>query len=323
MSPQIIFGTAVFGMDGTAFQDAESVKNLLSTLQENGISRIDTAARYPPLLSGRSEELLGEAKELSSSFVIDTKVYVDTSKGGSGSLTPEAIRGSTAASLGRLQRPEGVNVLYVHAADPTTPLEAQIKGFAEQMEKKHCNAWGVSNVPPAMLEEILQICEQQSLPKPRYYQGTYNVISRGAETKLFPLLRAHGMKFVAFWVLANGFLTGNLLDGPVAGTRFGDDNPLGKQFQEKYGNVGVLEATRKFDRDTRSIGLSPLEVAIRWIYHHSALTDDEDAILLGASRISQVIENLALIKKGPLPDSVLPLVEEIWEAVKETRGDII
>ncbi|KAI1287516.1 putative oxidoreductase [Xylaria venustula] len=322
MAPQIVFGTAGFGMDKTAFQDAQSVKTLLSTLKDLGISRIDTGARYPPLNPGRSEELLGEARDISRDFTIDTKVFTDTKTDGSGDLTPEAISKSANSSLQRLQRPEGVNVLYVHRADPTTPLRDQIQGFTEQISKGICKTWGVSNVQPSVLEEILHLCEENGWPKPSWYQGTYNVISRGMETKLWPILEKHNIKFVAFWALASGFLTGNLVNGRHAGTRLGDDNPLGKPFQKMYGSADVMEATKRFDIETRAQGLSPLEVAVRWIFHHSKLTDD-DAVLLGASKVEQLVENVAFIRKGPLPEAAVLLANDLWEAVKSTRSEII
>lgn len=96
----------------TAFQDAASVKALLQELRRLGISRLDTAARYPPLNPGRSEQLLGEAVELSRDFVIDTKVYTNTQTDGSGDLTTAAIAKSVDASLQRLQRPEGVSAAH-------------------------------------------------------------------------------------------------------------------------------------------------------------------------------------------------------------------
>jgi len=106
MSPQLIFGTATFGMDMTAFQDTSSVHALLSNLSKIGIHRLDTGARYPPMKPGRAEELIGETKELSGKFVVDTKVYTDAQKDGSGDLTGEAIERSMKASLGRLERDE-------------------------------------------------------------------------------------------------------------------------------------------------------------------------------------------------------------------------
>ena len=109
MAPQLIFGTASFGMDMTEFQDAESVQELLGTLKELGISRLDSAARYPPMNPGRSEELIGEAQKLSSGFQIDTKVYTDTQTDGSGDLSVEAVEKSVGDSLKRLHKSGGVS----------------------------------------------------------------------------------------------------------------------------------------------------------------------------------------------------------------------
>lgn len=142
MPPQLIFGTAGFGMDQTEFQSVESIKSLLNTLQDLGIRRLDSGARYPPLNPGQSEALIGEARELSRDFLVDTKVYTDTRTDGSGDLTRDAVRKSVAGSLERLKRPEGmgVNVLHVHRADPATPLEEQIRAFDEQIKLGHCKA---------------------------------------------------------------------------------------------------------------------------------------------------------------------------------------
>ncbi|KAL1979198.1 hypothetical protein VTN96DRAFT_6520 [Rasamsonia emersonii] len=289
MTPHLIFGTASFGMDLTDFQDPESVKNLLQTLQELGIRRLDSGARYPPLNPGRAEQLIGETKELSGSFVVDTKIYTNTQNDGSGDLRPEAIDKSVNASLQRLKRPEG---------------------------------WGVSNMSPEMLEKMLHLCEQHGWQKPSCYQGDYNLVTRGMETKLLPILRAHGMSFNAFRPLAAGFLTGKLVNNQHANTRFGDDHPLGKAAQKLFGAEDLHSAMKKFDADVKATGLTPMEVAIRWIAHHSALKD-EDGIVIGASKAEQIRETVTMIRKGPLPAEVLEMTEELWNAVKKTRGGII
>ena len=108
MAPQLIFGTATFGMDMTEFQDPSSVQSLLGNLHELGIRRLDFGARYPPLKPGRAEELIGETMAISGEFTIDTKVYTDTTMDGSGDLTGEAIERSILTSLQRMKRPDGV-----------------------------------------------------------------------------------------------------------------------------------------------------------------------------------------------------------------------
>ena len=109
MSPQIIFGIASFGTDRTEFQEASDVLLFLPTLRDLHINRLDIGARYPPLNPGRAEKLIGESEELSSGFLVDTKVYTDTKTDASGDLTSEAIETSLSNSLSRLRRTsEGV-----------------------------------------------------------------------------------------------------------------------------------------------------------------------------------------------------------------------
>lgn len=113
MSPQLIFGTASFGMDMTEFQDPQSVENLLKNLKELGVHRLDSGARYPPMNPGRAEELIGETNEFSQRFTVDTKVYTDTQTDGSGDLTSEGIEKSLQESLQRLRRSDGVGPTLV------------------------------------------------------------------------------------------------------------------------------------------------------------------------------------------------------------------
>ncbi|OAK96955.1 putative oxidoreductase [Phaeosphaeriaceae sp. SRC1lsM3a] len=322
MPPQLIFGTASFGMDMTDFQDKEAVNTLLKTIRDLDIARLDTGARYPPLNPGLSETLIGTTRASSEAFLVDTKVFTDTRTDGSGDLKREAIEKSVVGSLERLQRPEGVNVLYAHRADPATPLEEQIQGFNEQIAQGRCKNWGVSNTPPDVLEKIVQLCDKHGWRKPRCYQGDYNIITRAMEDKLLPTLRAHGISYMAFRPFAAGFLTGSFLNNQYAGTRFDEKNPLGPAIQKMFGAEELHLALKEFDVKVKAEGLTLLEVAIRWLVYHSALTDD-DGIILGASKATQVIEAVSLARKGPLPNSVQPLVNSLWDAVRPIRTDII
>lgn len=321
MAPQIIFGTATFGMDLTDFQGPETVKTLLATLKTLGITRLDTAARYPPLNPGRSEQLVGEGEAIAAGFLVDTKVYTDTKANGSGDLTQDAIERSVSASLDRIQAPGGVNVLYAHRPDPQTPLAAQIQNLSAQVDKGHCKAWGVSNFPPPLLEKILALCDENGWAKPSWYQGVYNAVTRGPETQLLPLLRAHGIHFVAYMTLSGGFLTGKLVNNKHADTRAGDNNPLGKMIQRAFGAEDLQAAMKRFDEAVGAEGLTSTEVAIRWVMHHSALTED-DSVILGASKIAQIQETVAFIRKGELPAKLLRLTEDLWETLSESRGKI-
>ncbi|KAL9586046.1 MAG: hypothetical protein Q9203_004003 [Teloschistes exilis] len=182
--------------------------------------------------------------------------------------------------------------------------------------------WGVSNTSPERLEEILHICEATGHRKPACYQGDYNLVTRGMETKLLPILRRHGMTFNAFRPLAAGFLTGKFINNDHAGTRFGDDNPLGKMAQKLFGAEDLQAAVRRLDVEIKSHGLTLIEIAVRWIAHHSALGDG-DGIIIGASKTEQIEETVSMIKKGPLPKELVEMAEQVWSSVEGSRGDNI
>lgn len=139
MSPQLIFGAATFGAAPPAFETAESIESLLSTLQTLKITHLDTAARYPPTNPGRSEELIGEVAASTANFQIDTKCLVDIATDGSGELSKERMDTSVETSLKRMKR-EQIDVLYAHRADPATSLEEQIRNFNGMIERGVCRA---------------------------------------------------------------------------------------------------------------------------------------------------------------------------------------
>lgn len=122
--------------------------------------------------------------------------------------------------------------------------------------------------------------------------------------------------------LAAGFLTGSAVNNEVAGTRFAKDNPLGNIMQSIFSANGIHAAMLKFDAAVKSKSLTPLEVAVRWIVHHSALKEG-DGVILGASKTHQIQQTVAFIKKGPLPDEIITLTDELWGDVKESRGTVL
>ncbi|KAM7203315.1 NADP-dependent oxidoreductase domain protein [Rhypophila sp. PSN 637] len=321
MAPQLILGTASFGMDLTEFQDADSVANLLGKLEDLGINRVDTAARYPPLRPGRSEELIGEAMGqrdgLDLNLGIDTKVYTNTATDGSGDLSREALLRSLETSSERLKRQ--INVLYSHRPDPSTPLEEQIQTFNEQIELGTITSWGVANTPLHVLKRVLAICEEKVWQKPLCYQGHYSLISRAAEKELLPLLRRHNMSFVVYQILEAGFLTGKFLNNQHAGTRFDEDNPLGKLAQGAFADETLHAAVKKLDTKVKEKRLTMTEVAVRLAVHQLGLGDN-DAVIIGASKPAQLEETVRMIRKGPLPAEFLDLADELWATLEPSRG---
>lgn len=132
-APQLIFGCGGLGEE---FVGEEAFSELLQTLREVGISRLDTAALYPPTDFGASERLLGKSGAAQMGFTVDTKVMIDM-KNFRGGLEPEKIARSISQSHESLRFSDGqrINVFYPHAPDTATPLEDQAAAFDAQYRK--------------------------------------------------------------------------------------------------------------------------------------------------------------------------------------------
>ncbi|KAL9084269.1 MAG: hypothetical protein Q9159_005314 [Coniocarpon cinnabarinum] len=90
MPPQLVFGTALFGIDQTELQ------SLFQALQQAGIRGFDSSSQCLPFKRSRAEDPIGKANEQVHSYLIDTAVFADTRNDGSGDLTRDAIEDSVS-----------------------------------------------------------------------------------------------------------------------------------------------------------------------------------------------------------------------------------
>ncbi|KAH9986484.1 putative aldo/keto reductase [Xylariaceae sp. FL0662B] len=255
-APQIIFGC---GGLGNEFMGEQAVAELLQTLKEVGISRLDTAALYPPTDVGASQRLLGQVGAAQLGFTIDTKVLISMS-GIKGTLEPEKIARSAAESRETLRFGDGqrVNVFYPHAPDAATPLKGQAAAFHAQYKKGLFDKLGLCNFPAEMLTEFINICEREEYVKPTVYQGIYNIINRRHEGPVIDLVRKHGMQFVSHSPHASGFLHGALTSGKVEGTRFTEGNIMSTDAR-RYDTNKHHEAIHFLGKTLEPYGISKTE----------------------------------------------------------------
>ncbi|KXS94613.1 hypothetical protein AC578_7048 [Pseudocercospora eumusae] len=293
MPPSIIFGD-IRGLN---------VSEILPMLENHGINRLDSAASY---MNGDSEARLGAAN-VGKTFTIDTKVAVSFPT--DGSLTPEKIAKSAQDSLARLKIPK-INVLYAHAPDYSTPLADQAKGFDGVYREGWIRAVGVSNFTREMVEEWLEIAGREGYVRPTWYQGQYNLVVRSLEEEVFPLLRGQGVRFAAYSPLAGGFLNGNLRrDGRRMGQRF-VEHQAKDMYTGFFDQPCMYDAWDKLEAVSKSTGISPDELSLRWLLHHSALQDG-DVLILGASKVHQIENSLSKLHKGPLDEETVKQLNAI------------
>ena len=82
-----------------------------------------------------------------------------------------------------------------------------------------------------------------------------------------------------------------------------------------------LQAIELIEKACQKEGISMIEASYRWLLRHSALRPEMDGILLGASSLAQLDENLAsctaAAEKGPLSDELLAAFDEGWKLTKD------
>ncbi|KAJ9155249.1 Aldo/keto reductase [Pleurostoma richardsiae] len=312
-SPTLIFGSGTIGGERYAFKTAADVEALLSELKQLGIDRLDVTPRHPPGHNYLAETLYGQAGAVPKGFIIDVKNLINP-QDTSGSLSAASLRASIGGSLERLGL-DKANVFYAYAPDAETPLREQAAAMDELHRRGLFSRLGLSNFPAEQVAEWVAIAEEEGYVRPSVYQGQYNLICRGAEASLLPLLRRHAIALVAYSPLAGGFLSGKPTSGDgAAGSRFAAGDPLGQFFRGLYDRPQFHAALRRMSEFLAPREIALPEAALRWLYWHSQLGEG-DGIILGASKTEQVETNTADIRKGPLPQEVVDALEEVWTSI--------
>jgi len=237
-----------------------------------------------------------------------------------GAHSAENIKESIDKSVAALKSVK-INIMYLHAPDRETSFAETCKAIDAAHKAGHFKEFGLSNFAPNEVEEVVKICEENKYVKPTVYQGQYNAIARLSETELVPTLRKHGLKYYAYSPSASGIFTGKLSaeSAKVKGGRFDEESVVGKLYGGQYLKPEILNAAGKVHKEAEAQGLSGHEVALRWVLHHSVLDGSKgDVMILGASSMKQLEQNLKCCQGGPLPDDLIKLIDSTWEEAKAT-----
>ena len=302
---KIILGTMNFGPQ----LDLDASRNMVENFLNTGNAELDTAYVYN---GGVTEEYLGSILPSlkNDSYYIATKVHPRIT----GRLDKETILMEFNESLKRMNR-DSVDLLYFHFPDGKTPIDEALETIAELKEQGKIKELGLSNYPAWQVVDIWNKCDKYGCPKPTVYQGMYNALCRNVELELFPAIRSLGMRFYAFNPLAGGLLTGkhqHFEDNPQPG-RFARL----KSYRDRYWKHSYFDALEQIKHVCEKENIPMVEAAYRWLVNHSMMRSEQsDGILLGASRIEQMEQNMIAAQKGVLPQSILDAMDAAWEIAK-------
>ncbi|KAG0208633.1 hypothetical protein BGX28_000441 [Mortierella sp. GBA30] len=313
-TPRIILGTMTFGLESTSaatsavrVRGTENIQPFLDTFGAYGHIELDTARIY---CNGDTEEALGQLP--TDNFKIATKVWPTIPKAHGSENIKRIFHESLAALKGKK-----VDILYLHAPDYTTPFEETIKAVDELYREGLFERFGLSNFAAWQVTLIHQLCRQNGYVLPTVYQGMYNGITRDVVRELFPCLKALNISFYAFNPIAGGLLSGKhrFEENESEGGRFDTKTGFGRIYRERYWNTLFFEAIKDLEKVAKEHSLTLLESSLRWMTHHSGLGPN-DGVIIGASSLKHLEENLKDLAKGPLPNEMVDAFDEAWEHVK-------
>ncbi|KAJ3837143.1 Aldo/keto reductase [Lentinula raphanica] len=346
---KIVMGSGTFGEEGqpgTRIHDLGQIEAILDVFRAHGHTDVDSAYFYT---GGTSEIVLGKIDWKSKGLKLETKlpaIFNEQQKTVHGteenvSHTYEDMKIHILKSLKALDT-EQVDIFYLHTPDRTTPYEVTMKAINDLYHEGHFQRFGLSNYTSWEVAEIVGICKANGYDLPSVYQGLYNAVHRAIEPELIPCLRKYGISFYAFNPRRRSFYSnsliwltwtsgqcstvgGGLFTGRYSspqneageGTRFDPNEVQGQMYRQRYWNDHYFNATSIIREVADKYGLTMAEVALRWLCHHSMLKPAfGDSIIIGASSLEHVKQNLADLEKGPLPTEVVEALDKSWEIVK-------
>ena len=300
-----ILGTMTFGDQ----VDEDSARALIQQFTDAGNHELDTAHVY---CKGRTEAMLGKLlpPPVRDQLVIASKVHPWNDDG----LQSAQVKKQLLETLRRLGT-DRVDLLYLHSPDLDTPITQTLESCFELFQQGKFRHFGLSNFAAWQVAEVAEICRHNGWMQPTVYQGMYNALTRDVERELFPCLRNYGIRFYAYNPLAGGMLTGKHLDIddiPDNGRFNAERGYLDRYWKQDYFNV--LQELQSACRET---DLKPVEVALSWLVNHSLLKDElGDGIILGASKIEHLLQNMNACDYPALNQSILGILDRGWEIIK-------
>jgi aryl-alcohol dehydrogenase-like predicted oxidoreductase len=281
---------------------APEAARLVARALERGVSFFDTANSYG---NGEAERLLGQALRGRRAEVgLATKVGLARIRGKPEGLSGGQVVRALEDSLKRLGT-EYVDVLYLHAPDPSTPVEETLEAVHGLLRAGKVRHWGVSNHAAWQLLELNGLSEARGLPRPALSQVLYNLLVRQVEVEYLPFTRRHPLHTTVYNPLAGGLLSGRHVAGaPIpTGSRF-DGNRL---YQRRYWSERLFELAERFKAVAEAAGLSLLELSYAWLARRPGV----DSVLVGPGTVEHLDAALDACAKS-LPAEVVAKVDDVY-----------
>ncbi|MDR1281027.1 MAG: L-glyceraldehyde 3-phosphate reductase [Opitutaceae bacterium] len=271
-----------------------------------GVTHFDLANNYGPP-PGSAEENFGkmlrhDLAPYRDELVISTKAGYRMGPGPYGEWgSRKYLLSSLDASLRRLGIGY-VDIFYHHRPDPDTPLEESMGALAHAVRSGKALYAGLSNYNAEQTARAAKLLRELGVPA-LIHQPVYNMFNRWIEPELLDVLAREGMGCIPFSPLAQGLLTNRYLNGIPDDARAAKAHGFLKADRV---TPEVLSRVRALDAIARERGQSLAQMALSWTIRDKRVT----SALIGASKVSQLEDNLAALKTPDFSSGELAAIEK-------------
>lgn len=285
--------------------DYDTARELVRYSFDQGIFHFDLANNYGPP-PGSAEENFGKMlkkdfKGLRDELIISTKAGYRMWPGPYGEWgSRKYLLASLDQSLERMGI-DYVDIFYSHRFDPNTPLEETMGALASAVHQGKAVYVGISSYSTDQSRHACRILREMGVPC-LIHQPSSSILNQWVQkTGLLRAAEDEGFGMIAFSPLAQGQLTGRYLDGIP-----GDSRAASKGFLPKERVEQTLPTVRKLNEIAQNRGQSLAQMALAWLLKDQAMT----SVLIGASRVAQIEENLGVAKNLCFTQGELQAIDE-------------
>ena len=274
--------------------DIAPVKECLKYAFDQGVNFFDNAEVYA---NGASEQLMAEGfRQLGlkrNEYILTTKFFwgIENRVNFKNTLNRKYLMQAIDGSLARMKI-DFVDVAYCHRYDPATPIHEIAFAMDQMIRDGKALYWGTSEWPATAIEQVYDFAVENGLHRPIVEQPQYNLIYKDkVETefkKLYPKMK---LGLTTWSPLASGILTGKYLKGIPADSRA--SMPSMSFVKDEVQNLEIQLKAEKLAELSKKSGISMTHLALGWC----ALNPNVSTVILGASRLEQLKENLSVVGK--------------------------
>lgn len=285
----------------------ENYRSILTTAFDHGITHFDLANNYGPP-PGSAEENFGLL--MKKDFMPYRDELIISSKAGylmwPGPYGEWGSKKYLVASLDQSLKRMGldyVDIFYHHRPDPDTPLEETMAALDLIVRQGKALYVGISNYEAADAEKAIAILKELGTPC-LIHQPKYSMFERWVEGGLLDVLEREGVGCIPFSPLAQGLLTDKYLKGIPADSRAAKPDGF---LQQNQVTPEVIEKIRKLNDIALERGQTLAQMALAWLLKDPRIT----SVLIGASRVSQLLDSLACLKNQEFSNEELEKIANI------------